>query len=427
MCSQPHARRRGRRHPPLLQRAAGLVALVVVAVSLCSQLTTPAFASPPDGPPPVAGSIGLRLVDVPSEASADPRAQLYIVDHLAPGAKIVRRIEISNGTTKTTHVGLYPAAAEIVGGLFVGAMGDTPNELSAWTTVGPAVVDLATNARSIATVTIAVPSDASPGERYGVVWAEVRAGATDGTGITNVSRVGIRLYISVGPGGAPAADFAIESLTAQRSADGVPSITATVRNTGGRALDMSGDLQLEAGPGGLRAGPFPASLGTTLAIGTAEPVRIVLDKALPAGSWEATITLRSGTIERTAHAAIVVPDIGASAPVKATQSARVDRTALVEWCTGGALLAAAAIALVRRRRHPLHTPQPLRLVAPPTGPLHIVQPPRLVAPPIGPRHTSQPVRLVVPDGPVVHGVSGPRRIERGGPDRSSLPRVGHCE
>ena len=51
------------------------------------------------------------------------------------------------------------------------------------------------------------------------------AGPADGVDVTNVSRVGIRMYISVGASGATAADFAIESVTAERSADGVPSVT----------------------------------------------------------------------------------------------------------------------------------------------------------------------------------------------------------
>ena len=96
-----------------------------------------------------------------------------------------------------------------------------------------------------------------------------------------VSRVGIRLYLSVGPGGSPAADFTIDSLTAVRSPDGQPMVLATVHNTGGRALDMSGTLELSDGPGGLSAGPFPATLGTTLGIGDTEPVTIALDEADP--------------------------------------------------------------------------------------------------------------------------------------------------
>ena len=53
---------------------------------------------------------------------------------------------------------------------------------------------------------------------------------------------------------------------------------------------MSGSLQLHAGPAELRAEPFPAISGTTLPIGASVPVRFVLDRALPAGSREATVT-----------------------------------------------------------------------------------------------------------------------------------------
>ena len=93
-------------------------------------------------------------------------------------------------------------------------------------------------------------------------------------------------------------------------------VLATVHNTGGRALDMSGTLELSAGPGGLSAGPFPATLGTTLAIGDTQPVTIVLDEELPAGPWDARITLRSGLVERSARATITFPAAGASPSVR---------------------------------------------------------------------------------------------------------------
>jgi hypothetical protein len=66
-----------------------------------------------------------------------------------------------------------------------------------------------------------------------------------------------------------------------------------VHNTGGRALDMNGTLQLSAGPGGLNAGPFPANLGISLAIGATEPITIVLDRRVPDGPSSALVTLRS--------------------------------------------------------------------------------------------------------------------------------------
>jgi hypothetical protein len=274
----------------------------------------PATASG-DTPGTAPGSIGLRLLDAPAAAGQDPRARSYIVDHLAPGTTIERRIEISNTTTSTAHVVLYPSAAEIVKGSFLGAVGHTPNEVSTWTSVSPEKLDVPAHGEATATVTIRVPKNAARSEHYGVVWAETRSAPAGDEGITQVSRVGIRLYLSIGPGGAPAADFTIESLTAERSTDGQPIVVASVHNSGGRALDMNGSLELLNGPGGLAAGPFPATLGTTLAIGDTQPVTIILDAQIPAGPWDAEIALQSGLLERTAEASITFPQAGASVPV----------------------------------------------------------------------------------------------------------------
>jgi hypothetical protein len=303
------------------------------------------------------GGIGLRLVDAPVSAGNDPRARVYIVDHLAPGTVIHRRIEVSNSTASTAHIVVYPAAATIAKGLFLGAAGHTPNDLSTWTSVDPGASDVPAGGLVTATVTIAVPADAAPGEQYGVVWAEARSAPIAGGGVVQVSRVGIRLYLSVGPGGPPAANLTIDSLTAKRSADGQPIVLASVHNTGGRALDLNGTLQLLAGPGGLSAGPFPATLGITLAIGDTEPVTIALDKRLPAGPWDARITLHSGLLERSARATITFPETGASAPLKPTSS----RSGWLYPAIAGlvvVLLGVAALLVVlrRRRRRP---PYPL--------------------------------------------------------------------
>lgn len=309
------------------------------------------------GPDPAAaGSIGIRLVDAPVAARTDPRAQVYVVDHLAPGAVIHRRVEVSNTTSASANVALYSAAAKIIKGTFVGSAGHTQNDLSTWTSISPDTPIVAAGGSSIATVTISVPRDAAPGEQYGVVWAEVRSSKSAATGVTQVSRVGIRLYISVGPGGAPAAAFSIDSLTAQRAADGRPEILASVHNTGGRALDMSGKLLLAAGPGGLSAGPFNAALGTTLAIGDIEPVTVMLDKQLPAGPWKATITLRSGLLERSATATITFPNKGAAAAVKTGKSSSNGWLYLL--IVAGMLVAAAAVGVALRRRRSSGPPTP---------------------------------------------------------------------
>ena len=305
--------------PRILQCIMRSMLCIIAGVSLCLVVGVPADASTstPTGQLPAAG-LGLRLLDAPSGTANDPRAQLYIVDHLAPGTVIQRRIEVTNGAASSTPVVLYPAAATISGGSFLGAPGDTPNDLSTWTSVDPGTSTVPSGGNVTATITIAVPANAAPGEQYGVVWAEARSSPINGGSVTQVSRVGIRLYLSIGPGGAPPANFTVDSLTAERTADGRPSVRASVHNTGGRALDMFGTLDLSGGPGGLSAGPFPASLGTTVAIGATESVTIVLDKQIPAGPWDAGITLHSGLLERHAQATITFPDAGSSPPVETT-------------------------------------------------------------------------------------------------------------
>jgi hypothetical protein len=288
--------------------AAAFTAAVSAPVSVSTAAPAPTARAA------TAGSIGVQLLDVPLTAYDDSRVRLYIIDHLHPGTVIHRRIEISNTTASTVHIVMYPAAATISQGAFVGAAAHTPNELSTWTSVLPGASDVPPGEHRTATVSISVPRNAPPGEQYGVVWAETRSPPPAGGGITQVSRVGIRLYLSIGLGGPPASKFTIDSLTAKRAPDGQPVVVASVHNTGGRALDMNGTLQLSAGPGGLSAGPFPANLGTSLAISATEPITIMLDRRLPDGPWDALVTLRSGLLKHSARATISFPATGTPSP-----------------------------------------------------------------------------------------------------------------
>jgi hypothetical protein len=280
--------------------------------SVLGLVAAPATVPPPAVAQAPARTVGIRIVDAPTNRADDPRARQYIVDHVAPGTTISRRLEVSNDTAKTQDVQLYAGAAGIKDGNLQIGDGRAGNDLTGWTTVDPATVSPPAGGKSLARVTIAVPADASPGERYAVVWAELPAAVPPGGGVAAVNRVGVRIYLSVGPGGEPASDFGITTLEARRDAEGNPSVAATVRNTGGRAVDLSGELKLTNGPGGLSAGPFAAKLGTTLGIGQTEPVLVLLDRAIPAGPWDAHIVLRSGTTEREATANIIFPALAAS-------------------------------------------------------------------------------------------------------------------
>lgn len=300
---------------------------------------------------PSEGQLGIRLLEAPTDRRDDPRARIYIVDHLNQGDEISRQIEISNTTAEPADVALYAAAASVTEGSFAFGEGRAENELTSWTTVTPASVRVAPGSTATAEVKVAVPEDAVDGERYAVVWAE-QASTGEGS-IGQVSRVGIRMYVSVGEGAEPASDFAVDQLTAKRNEGGAPVVLAQVANTGQRALDMSGELQLTDGPGGLSAGPFDATLGTTLGVGEAQPVEIVLDPALPDGPWTARLVLRSGELERAVEGPVTFPEGGRE--VSVTPEAVDDGRGWSFWVAVGIgvllLVLLVLLLLLSRRRH----------------------------------------------------------------------------
>ena len=323
-----------------------LLGLALIAGLLLPVLgASHAFADPD----PTEAQVGVRLVDVPVATADNPRARTYIIDHVRPGRQIERRIEVVNhGTTKQT-VSLYPAAARVEKGAFVGEEGRTQNELSSWTALSDPSVTLGPGGRAFVKVTVSIPDSAVRGERYGVVWAEM-APRKDSGGVINIGRVGIRLYVSTGPGGTPSTDFDIVSLTAVRDQSNVPIVQATVRNTGERALDLRGSLTLSDGPAGLSAGPFSIPSGSTLGIGDTQSVQVPLDPQVPAGPWRVKLTLTSGVTTRTAEATLSFPLDPGTGPEVQTSSGLTWWAIPVGSVLGLALIVALAAYLLRSRR-----------------------------------------------------------------------------
>ena len=296
------------------------------------------------------GQIGIRLLEAPVNRENDPRAKTYIVDHLSQGTTISRKIEVTNATLTTQTLQLYPGAAVVGNGQFAGVDGHGGNDLTSWTSVTPSLLNIPAGQSAQAEVTINVPRDVQDGERYAVVWAEAATPAAGGS-VLVVNRVGIRIYLSVGAGAEPASDFVIESLQAARDdKTHQPLVRAMVRNTGGRALDMLGNLQLKDGPGGITAGPFQVEKGTTLGIGQRAPVTVFLDPHIPAGPWNAVIDLKSGEIEHSAQAHITFPANGAAKPVKAESLAAKAKIFLPILGIVLALIVGLIFAVRRRRK-----------------------------------------------------------------------------
>jgi hypothetical protein len=281
----------------------------LIALSVLAGIIVPAGAATaaPHQPVAVEGRIGIRLIDIPSVASAELLGHSYIVGRLAPGTRITRQIEITNSTPSTANISVYAAGATQHQSIFGLAPGHSPNELSSWTSVSRHIVRMLSRTKTLDTVTINVPKNASSGERYAVVWAEVSAKAPVAGGVTLVNRVGIRMYLSIGPGGTPPSKFVIRSLTTTSSTAGYRVVVASIHNSGLRTLELSGTLTLSNGPGRLSAGPFPVKLGLALAPNDTRPLTVRLDKRLPRGPWRMQLRLTSGLVEHTAVTTLMFP------------------------------------------------------------------------------------------------------------------------
>ncbi len=277
-------------------------ALVVVA--LAGLLHPSAAPAQEAGTTQPDGTVGIALVDAPEDRRDDPRARTAIVDHVAPGAVIERRIRITNTTAADLPVDLAPSASRIVDGTWSPPEGIVVNDLASWTTVTPATVEVPAGGEVLATVRIVVPADASPGERYAVVWAEPPP-ARRGT-VTVRSRVGVRAYLSVGDDAEPVTDFRIDRLLVQPTATG-HEVLAEVTNTGARAVDLSGSLALDD-PAATRT---TSRATVTLAPLDAGAVGFDVPAGVGAGPWTAEVTLRSGAVERTATVVLDLDGAGA--------------------------------------------------------------------------------------------------------------------
>lgn len=334
---------------------AGIVLIFVALAALAGAGTGASRAATASSPSP-SGRIGIKLLEIPSSQAGNPRDEDYIVDNPAPGAVITRKFEILNLGSTPARVTVYPAAATISGGTFRFANGDAQNEMTTWVSISKSALTLAPHSDAALVATITVPGNAPSGEQYGVIWAQVSARGAGN--VTLVSRVGIRIYLSIGPGGAAAPGFTLGTPVASRTSAGVPVVSVPVHNTGGSAVDVQGTLQLTDGPGGVSAGPFHSKQVDTLAAGQSYPATFALPAKLPNGSWQATFTMVSGLITKTETVTLSFN----GAPATAAHSKFP-----VVWVAVGmaALIVIVLIALLisrsrrkRRSRRPRHTLHP---------------------------------------------------------------------
>ncbi|MFD6567301.1 hypothetical protein [Micromonospora profundi] len=289
------------------------------------------------------------MLEAPTDRRTDPRALRYIVDHLPPGTTIKRQLLIVNRTASSRHVEVYPAAATVDGSAFRFGEDREANELTSWITLDRDTVTLEPWGEARLRATITVPPAASRGERYGVLWAAI-ASAPRATGeINQIHRVGVRMYLDIGPGGEPASDFTIGDVHPARGPEGEPSISAQVTNTGGRAVDLTGTVTLTDGPAGSQAGPFPVGQGVTLAPGGSGQVVARFPAELPNGPWKAEVNLESGLVKRSVTVQIQFPDPG-QVGTRASVASRMVSAWSIGVGIAVVLLSAGLVLAFRSRR-----------------------------------------------------------------------------
>jgi hypothetical protein len=319
-----------------------LIAVGALAALASASAASASAASSPGPSHPAPGRIGIRQRTIPYSQRNNSRDQLYIIQHVRPGTRIQRLIQVANLSPARVRLQVYPAAASIAHGQFLFAPGRTPNPLTTWTNVSSGAVTLAPHQLKTLKVTISVPRNASRGNQYGVIWAQdAGVGRSGRANVMLVNRVGIRMYVSVGPGGARPSNFTISAPYARRGQGGGGVVGVTVNNTGGSALDIQGTLTLTGGPGGLRAGPFASPTTATVAPGQSAPITFRMDRGIPNGPWQAAIRLQSGLIVKNEQATIDFAPASAGSPWVPAASAL------------GAVLAVVAVGagvLTRRRR-----------------------------------------------------------------------------
>ncbi len=147
--------------------------------------------------PQNSGGLGISIAQIPSDVQNNPNAGIYIVEHLWPSQSYSQRIEVSNSTNQAMDVLIYPGAATNKKDNFVFLAPTESNDLTSWTSVSPASATIPAHSYITANVIIDVPSSATFGEKYGVIWASTNP-TVGANGILSVNRVGIRMYNPVG-------------------------------------------------------------------------------------------------------------------------------------------------------------------------------------------------------------------------------------
>lgn len=179
----------------------------------------------------VVGSAGGAAAQQPAEQAAVAvrvSPAIVTVAHDAQGAQ--QRLRVDNTGSQPLHVVTEIAEFTVTPDGTTEFAGDEQLSAAAWVSVDTPVFDVAPGDRHDVTVTIDVPENAEPGERYVSVIFAIPPSGSDGN-IALTHRVAAKLYIDV-PGD-PIRRLELGALTGPRLVDsGAARLELTVHNRG---------------------------------------------------------------------------------------------------------------------------------------------------------------------------------------------------
>ena len=309
------------------------------ALLLAAALVMPAAPARAVGKAPADGD--LRWSVQPSTAKG-PDGRDYFIRRAAPGERLTDHVGITNLTGRPQTFSVYGTDAFTTadGAFALLPAAQSPTDVGSWIALARRAYTIPANTRLDVPFSLAVPTNATPGDHAGGIIASVTEEQTDAKGqkVLVDRRIAARVYLTVAGATAPRLSIDTVRLEYRQSANpadgGAMTVTYQVRNTGNLRLSGTGSIRV--------TGPFGWELARTGGL--------AMPELLPGGSL--TVTERIVGVQPTLRLAAQVEVEPATFTQKLPAVARTTGVWAWPWALGAALglaLLGLASRLISRR------------------------------------------------------------------------------
>jgi len=232
----------------------------------------------------------------PATASGPTGKPAFVYNDVSPGDRLHGYAGVINYSSTPVTFTLYPADAvdTNTGGFDVVRQGQKSIGIGAWTTLAKSTATIPAGLEANVPFTIQVPTNATPGDHYGGIMAQISSTSKGKGGNFLVNRrVGARIYMHVVGPLHPSLE--IQNLTVDYHgtvnpfAAGAATVSYTVTNNGNVALAGDQIVSITSIFGTLASTPAPRVVN--LIPGASQDIKVTLSGIPPAGPIDAKVTL----------------------------------------------------------------------------------------------------------------------------------------